>query len=308
MFNDTSTNTMKKNRLLAKWLNDDLTEDELAEFKASPDFEKYQKIKNYTQHLQVDDLDENAMLSNILQQKKVAPKVVPLYKKWMFRAAAIFVLALAVTFAVKSFVPETETASFGEKNTFLLPDNSEVVLNSGSEINYKKWNWNNKRRLQLEGEAYFRVSKGRRFEVQTNLGKVSVLGTQFNVRARKNRFDVMCYEGRVKVNYGNTQIILTHGQSVTFQNGKQFSTSINSSKPEWMDNQILFNKENIKNLLDEVQRQYNITIVLNTKDTTSLFTGKLPTNDLETALQIISTTYHLEAKKVSENKIIFDEK
>ena len=36
---------MKKNRLLAKWLNNDLSADELAEFKASPDFEKYQKIK-----------------------------------------------------------------------------------------------------------------------------------------------------------------------------------------------------------------------------------------------------------------------
>ena len=90
---------MKKNRLLAKWLNNDLSEDELAEFEASPDFEKYQKIKNYTEHLEVDDLDENAMLSNILKQKKATPKVIPLYKKWMFRVAAIFVLALGITFA-----------------------------------------------------------------------------------------------------------------------------------------------------------------------------------------------------------------
>lgn len=299
---------MKKNRLLAKWLNDDLTEDELAEFEASPDFKKYQKIKNYTKYLEVGDFDEDAMLSNILQQEKTNPKVIPLYKTWMFRAAAIFVLALGVAFSVKNFVPETETASFGETNTFLLPDNSEVVLNSDSEINYKKWNWDNKRRLELKGEAYFKVFKGRRFEVQTNLGKVAVLGTQFNVKARKNRFDVTCYEGRVRVNYANTQIILTHGQSVTFENGKQFVTSINSSRPEWVDNQILFNKENIKTLLDEVQRQYNITIILNTKDTTSLFTGKLPDNDLNTAIRIISTTYHLQARKVSEKKIILDEK
>lgn len=299
---------MKKNDLLAKWLNDDLSEKELAEFEASPDFEKYQKIKHYTAHLEVDDLNEKAMLSNILQQKKITPKVVPLYKKWMFRVAAIFVLALGITFVMKNFVPETQKANFGERTSFLLPDNSEVVLNSGSEINYKKWNWDNKRHLQLEGEAYFKVSKGRRFEVQTNLGKVSVLGTQFNVKARKNRFDVICYEGRVKVNYGSTQIILTHGQSVTFENGKQFRTPVTSSKPGWMDNQICFNKENIKSLLEEVQRQYNITIELNTKDTNSLFTGKLPTKDLNVALQIISTTYHLEAKKISENKIIFDEK
>ncbi|SHL76463.1 FecR family protein [Flavobacterium saccharophilum] len=299
---------MKKDRLLAKWLNDDLSPDELAAFEASPDFEKYQKIKNYTAHLEVGDLDENAMLSSILSQKKTAPKVVPLHKRWMFRAAAIFVLALGITFALKFLVPQTETANYGEKTTFLLPDHSEVVLNSGSEINYKKWNWDNNRHLELKGEAYFKVAKGRRFEVHTNLGKVSVLGTQFNVKVRKNRFDVVCYEGRVKVNYANTQLLLTHGQSVSFENGKQTNIKIRSLKPEWTENQICFYKEDIKSLLDEVERQYNIKIELNTKDTTSLFTGKLPSKNLDIALKIISTTYHLEAKKVSKNKIIFDEK
>ncbi|WP_456312087.1 FecR family protein [Pseudomonas shirazensis] len=299
---------MKKNRLLAKWLNDDLSPDELAEFEADPDFEKYQKIKNYTNHLQVDDLDENAMLSNILAHKKTTPKVIPLYRKWIFKAVAIFVVALATTFVLKFFVPQIQTASFGKKTTFLLPDDSEVVLNSGSEINYKKWNWDNERHLELTGEAYFKVAKGKKFEVQTNLGKVTVLGTQFNVKARKNRFDVVCYEGRVKVNYANLQIVLTHGQSVRFENGKEIQINVNSDKPEWVDNQICFYKENIRNVLDEVERQYNIKIELNTKDTISLFTGKLPAKDLNTALQIISTTYNLESKKVSENKIIFDEK
>ncbi|PWB27329.1 FecR family protein [Flavobacterium sp. HTF] len=299
---------MKKNQLLAKWLNNDLSEEELAAFEASPDFEKYQKIKNYTEHLAVDDFDENSMLSNILKQKKEIPKVVPLYKTWIFRSAAVFVLALGITFAFKVLVQQTETASFGEKTTFSLPDNSEVVLNSGSEIHYKKWNWDNQRHLELKGEAYFRVSKGRRFEVQTRLGKVSVLGTQFNVKTRKNRFDVVCYEGRVKVNYANTQILLTHGQGVSFENGKQITMKISSSKPEWMQDQISFYKDNITTILDEVERQYNIDIELNTKDTTSLFTGKLPAKNLDTALQIIATTYHLKIQKVSKNKIIIDEK
>lgn len=299
---------MKKNRLLAKWLNNDLSPDELAEFEASPDFEKYQKIKKYTEHLEIDDLDENNMLSNILSQKKETPKVIPLYKKWMFQAAAIFAMVLAISFVFKFVVHQTETADLGKKTTFSLPDHSEVVLNSGSEINYKKWNWENNRHLELEGEAYFRVAKGKRFEVQTNLGKVTVLGTQFNVKARKNRFDVVCYEGRVKVKYANTQILLTHGQSVSFENGKQAKRTVNAAKPEWINNQICFYQQDIRTLLDEVERQYNIKIELNAKDTTSLFTGKLPAKNLNIALQIISTTYHLEAKKVSKNKIIFDEK
>lgn len=299
---------MKKNRLLAKWLSNDLSEDELAEFKASPDFEKYKKIKEYTEHLEVDNLDENAMLSNILKQEKTAVKVIPLYKNWMFRAASIFVLALAVTFALKFLMPQTQTADFGAKTAFSLPDNSEVVLNSGSEIHYKKWNWDNNRRLELKGEAYFRVAKGRRFEVQTNLGKVSVLGTQFNVKARKNRFDVVCYEGRVKVNYADTQILLTHGQGVSFEKGKEIKIKIDALRPEWMDNEICFYKERITTILDEVERQYNVSIELDAKDTTAVFTGKLPAKDLDVALQIIGTTYHLEAKKVSKNRIIFDEK
>lgn len=299
---------MEKKYILAKWLNNDLSEKELAEFEADPDFEKYQKIKTYTAHLEVGNFDESKILEKILQQKKKTPKVVLFQRKWMIQIAAIFILGLGIGFVMKNFVSQSQIAENGKITTFSLPDNSEVVLNSGSEIEYKKWNWNSNRRIELEGEAYFKVAKGRRFEVKTNLGKVAVLGTQFNVSARKNRFDVTCYEGRVKVNYENLQIILTHGQNVTFENGKQTNTVVKSLKPEWINNQISFTKENIRSLLDEVQRQYNITIELKIKDTNSLFTGKLPTKNLNVALQIIGTTYNLEAKKVAKNKIIFEEK
>ncbi|MDQ5930334.1 MAG: transrane sensor, partial [Bacteroidota bacterium] len=98
------------------------------------------------------------------------------------------------------------------------------------------------------------------------------------------------------------------GQSVTFENGKQSNNPTNAVKPDWTTNQMTFNKETLKSLLSEVERQYNVEIELNSESETSLFTGKLPVKDLDVALQIISTTYHLEAKKVSKNKIIFDEK
>lgn len=299
---------MEKNYILAKWLNNDLTEEELAEFKASPDFEKYEKIKNYSAQLKVSDFDEAKVLENILSHKKVTQKVVPLYKNWMFRVAAILVLALGITFTVQNFSTETQYASNGERTTFSLPDNSEVVLNAGSAIKYKKWNWDNNRNLKLEGEAYFKVAKGKKFEVETDLGKVTVLGTQFNVKARKNRFDITCYEGRVKVNYKDKEIILTPGKSVTFENGKQLNALIETQKPEWLENKIAFNKENLSNILDEIQRQYNVSISVETKYSDELFTGKIPLDNLDVALQIIATTYNLEPKKIAKDKIIFEEK
>ena len=299
---------MEKNYNLTKWLNDELTEAELAEFKADPDFYNYEKIKNYSAQLKVSDFDETKVLENIISHKKTPPKVIPLYKNWMFRVAAILILALGITFVTQNLATETQYASNGKRTTFSLPDNSEVVLNAGSEIDYKKWNWNNHRNLKLQGEAYFKVAKGQKFEVETNLGRVAVLGTQFNVKARKNRLDVTCFEGRVKVNYKNKEVILTHGQSVAFENGNQTNLLANSSKPEWLENKIAFNKENLATILDEVQRQYNVKISVKTGDSDELFTGKIPTDNLDIALQIIATTYNLETKKIDTDKIIFEKK
>lgn len=299
---------MKKNYLLAKWLNNELSAQELAEFEASPDFEKYQKIKKYSEHLEVGALDEDTMLATILEHKKETPKVISISKKWIFRIAAIFILGIGLTFAMQNFIPQSQVANYAQKTSFCLPDNSQVVLNSGSKIEFKKWKWKTHRKLELEGEAYFKVAKGRRFEVITNLGKVAVLGTQFDVKARKNKFDVTCYEGRVKVNYKNSQIILTHGQSVTFENNKQINTTTTSLKPEWIDGIIAFKNENIQNILDELQRQYDITIQLKSNTSNSLFTGKLPSNNLDVATRIISTTYNLKARKINSTTVIFEEK
>lgn len=299
---------MEKNYNLTKWLNDEMTDAELAEFKADPDFEKYEKIKNYSAQLKVADFDETKVLEKVLSHKKTSPRVIPLYKNWMFRVAAVLVLALGITFTVQNLSNETQYALNGEKTTFLLPDNSEVVLNSGSEIEYKKWNWDNHRNLELRGEAYFKVAKGEKFEVKTSLGKVAVLGTQFNVKARKNRFDITCFEGRVKVNYKDKEIILTHGQSVTFENNNQVNSIATSTKPEWLENKIAFNKENLANILEEIQRQYNVSIAVETGYSDELFTGKIPTDNLDLALQIIATTYNLKPTKIDKHKVIFEKK
>ena len=299
---------MKENHILAKWLDNNLTEAELAEFKADPDCEKYEKIKNYTAHLEVLDFNEVKVLEHVISHKKNTSKVIPLYKNWLFRGAAVLVIGLGITFMMQNFVSQTQYALNGKRTTFSLPDNSEVVLNAGSKIKYKKWNWDNNRNLKLHGEAYFKVAKGKKFEVTTDLGKVAVLGTQFNVKARENRFDVICFEGRVKVNYKNKEVILTHGQSVTFENGKQINTTANAPKPEWLENQITFNKEHLRNILDEIQRQYDVSIEVKANYSDELFTGKIPTDNIDVALQIIATTYHLEPNKITTNKIIFEGK
>ena len=300
-------NAMEENYELAKWLAGEMTETELLVFQKSPDYPTYAKIAEYSGQLTAPDFDSDLLYQKTISVKKSEPKVIPFYQsKWM-RVAAVFVVFLGLTLVLKTNITSTEVAQNGKKTSFLLPDNSQIVLNSGSEIEYKKWNWDNNRKLNLEGEAYFKVAHGKKFEVNTKLGTVTVLGTQFNVRARKNRFDVTCYEGRVKVVHNNHEVIITKGTSVTFEANSFEKQSVENTQPEWTTNQIVFKKEKLQNILDELQRQYNCEIVLNSKENIQLFSGTMPADDIKTALNILSATYHLKISKFETKKIILED-
>jgi ferric-dicitrate binding protein FerR (iron transport regulator) len=296
---------MEENYKLAKWLNDEMTDKELIEFQSESDYHLYQKIKLYSSELEVPDFDSLKLFSKIMASKKESPKVVTMQPNWLIRIAAILVISIGLFFTYNSFSTFSELAENGKKTTFSLPDNSEVVLNSGSEISYKKWNWDNNRKLDLSGEAYFRVAKGKKFEVNTSLGKVTVLGTQFNVKQRENRFDVTCYEGRVKVNYNEKEVIITKGMRVSFKDGKSIPIPENTTqKPEWLNDELVFYKEDLKDIVKELERHFNISLELKYYSNSQLFTGTIPAQNIDLSLQVLSTTYHLQPVKVSENNII----
>ena len=298
---------MEENYKLAKWLNDEMTDKELLEFQSASDYHVYDKIKRYSSELEVPHFNEQELFSKVMAAEKETLKVIALQPNWYMRIAAILVIGLGLLFTYTTFSTTSEMAENGKQTTFSLPDNSEIILNSDSEIEYKKWKWDSNRSLILKGEAYFKVAKGKKFQVCTDLGKVSVLGTQFNVKARENRFDVTCYEGRVKVNYKNNEIIITKGESVAFADGKLvYHMAATSVKPEWISGEAKFNQESLDQILKELSRQYNIEIELKDNVNHQLFTGSIPTTNLKEALQILASIYHLKSNKISENKIILE--
>ncbi|WP_235922002.1 FecR family protein [Flavobacterium phycosphaerae] len=300
-------NTMEENYELAKWLAGEMSEAELRAFQSTPEYTTYAKIADYSSQLKAPDFDSDLLYQNTMANAKKAPKVIPFYQSKWLKIAAIFVVFLSLTLFLRTTVTSTEVAENGKQTRFSLPDESRIVLNSGSEIQYKKWDWDNNRKLHLEGEAYFKVAHGKKFEVNTPLGTVTVLGTQFNVKARENRFDVTCYEGRVKIVHNHQEVIITKGTSVTFDADTFEKQSIENTKPEWTNSQIVFKKESLKHILDELQRQYNCEIVLNAKENLQLFSGTLPANDIKTALKIVSSTYHLKISKFETAKVILED-
>lgn len=291
---------MNEKYMLSRWLNNELNEEEIKDFKQNPDYSLYKSIIDHSSNLKTVDFDEENLFNRIKAGKSESTKVISLARNWFFRIAAVVLLSIGLFVFYQQQITTVEYAEKGLKTSLSLPDGSEITLNSDSEIEYKKDNWENNRNLHLDGEAYFKVAKGETFQVTTNLGRVSVLGTQFNIKSRKNRFDVICFEGKVEVLFKDDKVTLTKGQQVIFDNNRLLiQNNTVALLPSWLDNEISFEQERLKNILDEIERQYNIEITAKNNISSQLFTGTLPSNNLEIALQIISSTYHLQTKKVS---------
>lgn len=118
----------------------------------------------------------------------------PIYSQWL-RIAAIFILAFllgGLTFyrfaENKNVLADAMTeikAPMGSKTHISLPDGTKVWLNAGSKLSYNTSFNTINREVNLEGEAYFDVTKrnNQLFLVKTKEVTVRVLGTAFNVKA-----------------------------------------------------------------------------------------------------------------------------
>lgn len=290
---------------LAKWLNNELTEEELATFKKSDEFASYQKIISTTERLKAPDFDvENALAESKLKKKAQSSKLIKLspIKKWMRIAAAIALLLTGSYFYFNS-QNEIITTAIAENTLILLPDNSEVVLNAVSEIKYSKKNWVNKRTLKLSGEAFFKVAKGQQFTVETAQGLVQVLGTKFNVKSTENFFEVTCFEGLVSVQFKDETTKLPSGFSFVVIDNKFTAMGIpDTLEPTWLRKESAFKGIPLRFVLAELERQFNITIDTKNIDTNTLFTGSFSHNDLELALRSICEPNQIKFT-IAENNV-----
>ncbi|WP_297332839.1 FecR domain-containing protein [Flavobacterium sp.] len=293
---------MKEDVKLAKWLEGSMDENELREFMATPEFETYRKIKDYSAELAAPKTDIDALYTKVLQNRE--PKPVRKLTPWFTRIAAVLFVVLGVGYFFYATQTTNHIAAAGERTEFSLPDNSTVVLNAASEAEFRTWNWNNNREVQLTGEAFFKVAKGEKFDVVTPLGTVTVVGTQFNVKAREGRFYVSCFEGKVKVSSKGRDIMLTPGQSVIFEDGKNIAEpSADGTQPGWIVYDVAFKSEKLENVIAEMERQYKVDIALPAGDY-SPYNGHVKMNDLNTALQQIELSYQLKSVREGDKIIL----
>jgi transmembrane sensor len=141
-------------------------------------------------------------------------------KKYLFASAALLFL-LSVTYYSWSLFsagsPKTiaralndkseVSTKYGSRTKLLLPDGTQVWLNSGSKLSYDKTYGNGIREVALSGEAYFDVVKNpaHPFVIHTTSIDIKVLGTAFNVKSfpgEKNT-ETSLIRGSIEVTFKN---------------------------------------------------------------------------------------------------------
>lgn len=210
----------------------------------------------------------------------------------------------------------------GGQYQLTLPDGSKVWLNAASSIRYPV-NFGNERRIELTGEAYFEVAKDahKPFHVVTPTQDVEVLGTHFNVNAYSNEPAVKTtlLEGSVKVVKRETAnpdksgqavkenpIVLKPGQQAVMS-GTHSPLTINNSPDleqimAWKNGFILFNKADIKSIMRQVERWYNVDVVYEGDIPKRTFTGGIERSaklsELLRLLEVSKVKFRIEDKKL----------
>ncbi|MEM9000009.1 MAG: FecR family protein [Bacteroidota bacterium] len=292
---------------LAKWLNDELSEEELATFRKSDTYATYQRIREASTQMEAPEFDIDQAWSTLKSGVSVnEPKVLPFrpYKKFL-RVAAIIAVMLAGSYFYLGTLDETYKTQLAERTEVILPDNSEITLNAGSKVSFSAKKWNESRNVDLEGEAFFKVAKGKKFTVSTADGTVAVLGTQFNVENRNGFFEVTCYEGLVSVSYNTIEKKLPAGASFLAIDGiVQDLPHTSISAPSWVNNESSFKSIPLRYVLDEFKRQYDMKVTIKNINTAQLFTGSFSNTDINLALESISTPSQI-SYKLGEDNVLF---
>jgi transmembrane sensor len=214
----------------------------------------------------------------------------------------------------------------GGQYEIILPDGSHAWLNAASILRFPTVFTGVERKVQLTGEAYFEVAKNTKMpfrvyatdEQQHDHGTVEVLGTHFNVNAYGDEpvVKTTLLEGKVKVSVAAPGDTLGSIRPVTLSPGMQSSYSNDPSRlsaiqirqvdtdevTAWKNGLFNFNNADIKTVMRQLARWYNVEVVYDGPLSTEKFEGEIPRNstlaEVFKILELSAVHFKVEGRKV----------
>lgn len=147
-----------------------------------------------------------------------------------------------------------------------LPDGSVVHLNAGSELKVPVYFGTESREVWLRGEGFFEVVHRENliFTVHTDKADISVLGTEFDVRAYTDEKEVVTtlVQGAVGVISGRTYDRLKPGEQARIAGKGDVRVAEVDIYPfiAWKNGRMVFENERLEKIMAELQRWYDFEL------------------------------------------------
>ena len=226
--------------------------------------------------------------------------------------------------------------AIGENKTVLLPDGSEVVLNTNSQLSLDFTPTARVLRL-VRGEILVRVAKDESRPLSVVAGDriVQAKGTEFSVEITQDQYvEVMVTEGRVVVgvrpeSLGSLDSVdtggfssavppvlsqmadntLSAGEEVTLGAPDTVRKTVTEDEIEvklsWKDGRLIFRSEPLEKALQEVERYTTVEFVLLDEDLKSeVISGIFRTGDVDTLLVSLRANFNITHKFDGENRVL----
>lgn len=275
-----------------------------------------------------DDLSQHELykieakrLLNSIQNKKSNSFT---FKPFM-KVAATIALVISLSWAGYkvfqfNFLDKTEFVEihipYGSKKLVVLDDGTQVTLNAGTLFRYPTHFIGNERRVEMEGEGFFYVSKNKAkpFIIQTQDIDVKVLGTSFNVKAYKidDQVSVSVKTGKVQVDMHEAMLRLLPNEQMVFnkRTGEIEKKLISDSLiNKWISGGLYFDHTPIQSVVNDLCRIYNCEIVFaDGTEFKDLISGEHDNKNLESVRQSIQFTTGINFRKEGKKIVLFKDR
>ncbi len=246
---------------------------------------------------------------------KYTPKTRAIYSRTKFIAiAASLVIGLVSYILINNRFAADEQkfvmveTRVGEKMNLTLPDGTEVNLNSKSKLTYPERFSKNERSLQLDGEAFFKVTHNAQkpFIVKTNVVNVKVLGTEFDLKAfpEEKVVNATLVKGKIRLEKEKdgkifSLVEINPSERATYyadQDKIEVNKEDNLEKYiAWKDGKLVFMNAPIEEVVKKLELWYNVSVIVNSESLKQAhFTMTFTTESIEQVLNLLQISYPIK--------------